>query len=74
MSIFRSYYTTIESVYSHDDVYFSDFNVTRYYDMNGNEIKLNQGKTWVCILRDSVEAESMIISDDPSISSDAIDY
>ena len=73
-SDYDEYYTTIESVYSYDEVYYSDFNVTRYYDMDGNEIKLNQGKTWVFILRDSIEAESMIISDDPGISSDAIDY
>lgn len=73
-SDYDEYYTVIESVYSYDEVYFSDFNVTRYYDMDGNEIKLNQGKTWVCVLRDSVEAEQTIISDDPSISSNAIDY
>ena len=24
--------------------------VTKYYDMDGQEIKLNPGKTWVCIL------------------------
>lgn len=26
---------------------------TRYYDENGNEITLNQGKTWVCITQDT---------------------
>lgn len=72
-SDYDEYYTVIESVYSYDEVHFSDFNVTRYYDMNGNEIKLNQGKTWVCILRDSIEAENMVISGDPNISSNAID-
>lgn len=24
--------------------------VTHYYDMDGNEIKLNKGKTWICII------------------------
>ncbi len=27
--------------------------IARYYDAEGNEITLNQGKTWVCIMRDS---------------------
>lgn len=27
-----------------------DFGVTHYYDTKGNEIILNQGKTWVCII------------------------
>ena len=27
-----------------------DFSPTRYYDGDGNEITLNQGKTWVCIV------------------------
>ena len=31
----------------------SNFDVTHYYDADGNEITLNQGKTWVCILLDS---------------------
>ena len=26
------------------------YGVTKYYDMDGQEIKLNPGKTWVCIL------------------------
>lgn len=30
-----------------------NFNKTRYFDTNGNEITLNQGKTWVCIVLDS---------------------
>ena len=30
----------------------SDYGATRYYDDNGNEIKLNTGKTMVCILED----------------------
>ncbi len=31
----------------------SEFGVTRYYDANGQEITLNQGKTWVCIVQDT---------------------
>ncbi len=27
-----------------------NFNATRYYDAEGNQITLNQGKTWVCIV------------------------
>lgn len=30
-----------------------NFGVTHYYDANGEEITLNQGKTWVCIILDS---------------------
>ena len=30
----------------------SDYGATRYYDDNGNEIKLNTGKTMVCIVED----------------------
>ena len=29
------------------------FGVTRYYDMEGNEIRLNKGKTWICIIKSS---------------------
>ncbi len=28
-----------------------EFGVTHYYDMEGNEITLNKGKTWVCIIQ-----------------------
>lgn len=28
-----------------------EFGVTRYYDMDGKEIVLNPGKTWICIIR-----------------------
>lgn len=31
----------------------SDYGATRYYDDEGNEIKLNTGKTMICILEDS---------------------
>ena len=30
-----------------------NFSPTRYYDANGEQITLNQGKTWVCIVLDS---------------------
>lgn len=29
----------------------SEFGVTKYYDTSGNEITLNPGKTWVCIIQ-----------------------
>ncbi len=32
-----------------------EFGVTRYYDLQGNEITLNTGKTWVCIIQDNRE-------------------
>ena len=32
----------------------------RYYDENGNEITLNQGKTWVCIIRRAAEGDISI--------------
>ncbi len=38
------------------------FGVTHYYDADGNEITLNQGKTWVCIILDT-EADSITISE-----------
>lgn len=28
-----------------------EFGVTHYYDMDGNEITLNKGKTWICIIQ-----------------------
>ena len=54
------------------DVRDCDFNVTRYYDMDGNEIKLNQGKTFVEIVRDE-DASKLVISDDPDIDTYVID-
>ena len=66
-------YCTVESQYCSVPVHADDFNVVRYYDMNGNEIKLNQGKTWVCIVRNSY-SDHVTISDDPTISSDVIDF
>ena len=31
-----------------------------YYDADGNEITLNQGRTWVCIIQDSYEDNIVI--------------
>lgn len=31
----------------------SDWGPAKYYDANGNEITLNQGQTWVCIVQDT---------------------
>lgn len=44
--------TTISSANISFDVRLCDFNVTRYYDENGNEIVLNQGKTFVEVVRE----------------------
>ncbi|MCD8149967.1 MAG: DUF3048 domain-containing protein [Clostridiales bacterium] len=33
----------------------SQTDATRYYDADGNEITLNQGKTWVCIVQNTYE-------------------
>ena len=54
------------------DVRECDFNVTRYYDSNGNEIKLNPGKTFVEIVRNQ-DASKVVISDNPSIDTYIID-
>ncbi|MCC8044900.1 MAG: DUF3048 domain-containing protein [Clostridiales bacterium] len=40
----------------------ANFGVTHYYDLNGEEITLNQGKTWVCIVLDS-DMDSVTIGD-----------
>lgn len=67
------YYCTILSQNCQYEVHADDFNITRYYDMDGNEITLNPGRTWVCIVRDSL-SDHTVISDDLSISSNAIDF
>jgi hypothetical protein len=54
------------------DVRECDFNVTRYYDANGNEIRLNQGKTFVEIVSFDDDPR-IVVSDDPSIDSSIID-
>ena len=63
---------TVTAAYHSFDVRSCDFHVTRYYDMDGNEITLNQGKTFVEIVRDQ-DASKVVISDDPGIDSYVID-
>lgn len=47
---------------SWDDAFAAgNFTPTRYYDSDGNEITLNQGKTWVCIVLDS-DSDNVVIS------------
>jgi len=53
-------------------VYTGDFEVTHYYDTDGNEITLNQGNTWICLIRNSA-ADSVLITDNASVSTDIID-
>ena len=64
--------TTISSAYVSFDVRLCDFNVTRYYDESGNEIVLNQGKTFVEIVREQ-DAGMVVISDDYGIDTYVID-
>ncbi len=58
--------TTVTAAYDAFDVRECDFNVTRYYDMDGNEITLNQGKTFVEIIRES-DTQKIVITDDPNV-------
>ena len=64
--------TTITAAKYAFDVRACDFNVTRYYDSEGNEITLNRGKTFVEIVRTN-DASKVVISDDPSIDTHVID-
>lgn len=64
--------TTVTAANAAFDVRECDFNVTHYYDENGNEITLNQGKTWVCIVRNAA-TNRVLISDDPYTDSSVID-
>ncbi len=64
--------TTITAAKYAFDVRRCDFNVTRYYDSDGNEITLNRGKTFVEIVR-SNDASKVVISDDRSIDTHVID-
>ncbi len=68
-----TFIVNIESPYLTVPVYTGDFEITHYYDMDGNEIQLNRGQTWVCLVRNSA-ANRVIITDNTAISSDAIDY
>ena len=43
-----------------------NFGVTHYYDLNGNEITLNQGKTWVCIVQDTKSDQVALYPDTDS--------
>ncbi len=63
---------TVTSAKTSFDIRESDFNVTRYYDADGNEIKLNQGKTMVEILTES-DANRLVITGDRSVDSHIID-
>lgn len=38
----------------------SDWGPARYYDASGNEISINQGKTWVCIVENSKMSDTTI--------------
>ena len=38
-----------------------EFGVTRYYDQEHNEVVLNQGQTWICIISTKDFAKSEII-------------
>ncbi len=49
-----------------------DFHKTRYFDMDGKEIILNPGKTFVEIVRNQ-DVSKIVISDDSSIDSHIID-
>lgn len=62
----------IESPYLSVPVYTGDFEPTHYYDAQGNEIALNQGKTWICLVRNSA-ANKVVITDNRDISTDAPD-
>ncbi len=64
--------TTVTSINTAFDVRECDFNVTRYYDADGNEIKLNQGKTFVEIVRNQ-DAGMVVITDDPGVDTYVID-
>lgn len=46
-----------------------NFGITHYYDADGNEITLNQGKTWVCIILDTYSDAVELYADSASFSS-----
>lgn len=37
-----------------------DMSAIRYYDMDGNEIQINNGKTWICVVQDT-QLENVVI-------------
>ncbi|MDO5539877.1 MAG: DUF3048 domain-containing protein [Eubacteriales bacterium] len=38
----------------------TDWGPARYYDAQGNEIAINQGKTWICIVQDTKKGDTTI--------------
>ena len=52
-----------DSVNTGDKYASGNFGVTHYYDAEGNEITLNQGRTWVCIIQDSYTDDVQICAD-----------
>ena len=67
------FYCDIESPYLSVPVYTTDFSRTHYYDLSGNEVSLNRGQTWICLIRNSA-ANKVIVTDNTGIASDATDY
>lgn len=51
---------TEPSTYMSDDGTVEKYRPAKYYDEDGNEIVLNQGKTWICIIQDSY-ADDIVI-------------
>ena len=45
---------------------FEPWGATFYYDLEGNQIKMNQGKTWVCIVQDDAEDRVEIGAGNPN--------
>ena len=37
-----------------------DWDKTRYFDKNGNEISINEGKTWICVVREDAKENTVI--------------
>lgn len=37
-----------------------DLSAIRYYDMDGNEIEINNGRTWICVVQDT-ELENVVV-------------
>ena len=68
----REIIQTITSAQVTFDVRECDFNVTRYYDTNGNEIRLNQGKTFVEIVRNQDDSK-VVITDNRDVDTYIID-
>ena len=38
-----------------------EWGVTHYYDASGNEIDLNPGKTWICVVQQALEGDIQIL-------------